>query len=80
MRILGKNMYYAVVAVWVFAVLCITARPAYAYVDPGSGLFFLQVMGSTFLGFTFLVRKRLSRLFGLFAKSQKETQRDIAAD
>ena len=80
MRILGKNIYYALVVVWVFAALCITARPAYAYVDPGSGLFFLQVVGSTLLGFTFLVRKRLSQLFNLFNKKQKATQKDIAAD
>ena len=80
MRILGKNIYYALVVVWVFTALCITARPAYAYVDPGSGLFFLQVVGSTLLGFTFLVRKRLSQLFNLFNKKQKATQKDIAAD
>jgi uncharacterized membrane protein YqjE len=38
------------------------AQPAYAYVDPGSGLLALQVIGSAFAGIIFIVRRRLKSL------------------
>jgi hypothetical protein len=77
--ILCKSIYLALVAIWVFVAICITSQTAHAYVDPGSGLFVLQVVGSTFLGFAYLVRKRVSQIFGLLSKNQKATRRDIAA-
>jgi hypothetical protein len=79
-RIWNKGTYSALVILWIFVTLCVTARPAYAYVDPGSGLFFLQVIGSTVAGFTFLIRKRLARLLGISDKDQKATQEDVATD
>lgn len=72
-----RVVYYGLVALWLFAAICVIAKPAYAYVDPGSGLFFLQIIGSTFLGFTYLVRKRIGQLLGLFGKSEKATQSDV---
>lgn len=80
MHILRKGIYLALAAVWIFAAICVSARPAYAYVDPGSGLFFLQVVGSTFLGFAFLVRRRVGQLFGLSARNEKAIHRDVAGD
>lgn len=71
---LTNGIYRTCVLIWIVALLCVTAKPAYAYVDPGSGLFLMQVIGSTFLGFTFLIRKRIKQLFGLFAKQSKEAQ------
>jgi hypothetical protein len=41
------------------AVLSTLAQPAYAYVDPGSGLLALQIISSTFAGMIFLLRRRL---------------------
>jgi len=49
--------------VLVMVVLCALAKPAYGYVDPGSGLLAFQVISSTFAGIGFLVRKRLRSLF-----------------
>jgi hypothetical protein len=46
------------------AILCALAKPAYAYVDPGSGLLAFQIISTTFAGAIFLVRKRLRQLFG----------------
>lgn len=46
--------------VWCFLVAC--ERPAYAYVDPGSGLFLLQGIGSAFLGVLYVVRRKLKFL------------------
>jgi hypothetical protein len=79
-RIWGKTIYCALLILWVFVALCVTARPAYAYVDPGSGLFFVQVIGSSFLGFIFLVRRRLAQLLGMQSKRQKAPETDVAAD
>jgi hypothetical protein len=41
------------------AVLCALAQPAYAYVDPGSGLLAMQIISTTFAGMIFLLRRRL---------------------
>jgi hypothetical protein len=74
-----RAVYYGAVAIWFFALLCAIERPAYAYVDPGSGLFFLQVIGSTFVGFGYLARKRIAQLFGLSGKGKKATPSDVDA-
>lgn len=62
MRLLRKSLFAAAVAVWLFIVLNSTAEPAHAYVDPGSGMFLLQIIGSTFAGFTFVMRRRIRTL------------------
>ena len=72
-----RAVYYGAVAIWLFVLVCVIERPAYAYVDPGSGLFFLQVIGSTFVGFSYLARKRIAQLFGLAGRSKKATQSDV---
>jgi hypothetical protein len=44
------------------AVLCALAQPAYAYVDPGAGLFAAQLIGTSIAGLIFLIRRRLRRI------------------
>lgn len=44
------------------AVLGALTQPAYAYVDPGSGLFALQIVSTSFAGMIFLLRRRLYRI------------------
>jgi hypothetical protein len=46
-------------AVELLAVLIALVQPAYAYVDPGAGLFAFQIVASTFAGMIFIVRRRL---------------------
>jgi hypothetical protein len=48
----------------VLAVLSALTQPAYAYIDPGSGLFALQTISTTVAGVVFLIRKKLRHLFG----------------
>lgn len=76
---LRRVVYYGAIVLWFGAALCVIEKPAYAYVDPGSGLFFLQVIGSTALGFTYLLRKRIGQLLGLFGKGEKATHSDVAS-
>jgi hypothetical protein len=49
----------------IVAVLCAFERPALAYVDPGSGYVFLQIIGSMCAGAIFYLRHRMRRMFGL---------------
>lgn len=57
--------------VWCFLVAC--ERPAYAYVDPGSGLFLLQGIGSAFLGVIYVVRRKLKLLKNPKAKVEENS-------
>jgi len=66
----GIGLYRLCAALWIFAVLCVTAHPAYAYVDPGSGLFLLQVVSSTSVGIPFLIRKRIRQIFMRFERNR----------
>jgi hypothetical protein len=73
----AKVLYAASVAIWVLSVVNIVAQPAYAYVDPGSGLLALQIIGSTLAGAMYLVRKRIREVFGFFVKKPKEATKTV---
>jgi hypothetical protein len=73
---LMKGIYGLCAGLWLFVVLGVTARPAYAYVDPGSGLLLAQMVGSTFAGAMFLLRKRIRQLFGRLSGRQTEAKND----
>lgn len=49
----------------VIVFLVAAVKPANAYVDPGSGLLFLQVGGSMLAGAMFVLRVKIRKLFGL---------------
>lgn len=55
----------ALAATELLVLLAAFARPAYGYVDPGSGLLALQVGGSMLAGALFIVRARIRKLLGL---------------
>ncbi len=71
-RFFRRGIFTVCSALWLLIVLNSTARPAYGYVDPGAGLFLFQVIGSTFAGMTFLLRKRVQRLLMRFGRNSKE--------
>lgn len=73
---LAKSLYSLCVIGWIFVLLSSTAEPAYAYVDPGSGLFLAQLVGSTFAGMMFLVRKRVRQFLGRFLGRFSEAKSD----
>jgi len=70
-RCFAQVLYGTMVAFWVLTVLCVTSKPAYGYVDPGSGLLLLQVLGSTFAGAAFLIRRRICQWLHIGAYSKK---------
>ncbi|MFZ0661694.1 MAG: hypothetical protein WAM66_03300 [Acidobacteriaceae bacterium] len=47
----------------VIVFLIAAAKPANAYVDPGSGLLFLQMGGSILAGALFVLRAKIRKLF-----------------
>jgi hypothetical protein len=71
--LISRAFYGSCVLVWLFVVVTAFARPAYGYVDPGSGLFAIQIVGSTIAGMGFLVRRRIRQFFSrLISFNQKE--------
>lgn len=60
-----------IVTLLALIVLCVTSKPAYGYVDPGSGLLLLQILGSTFAGAVFLARQRIRQWFHIGTESKK---------
>ena len=62
-RLLWNAVYLGLCGIWVFLVLVATAQPLHAYVDPGSGLLFIQAAGSTLAGIAYLLRARIRGLF-----------------
>lgn len=47
---------------WVFLIAALQ-RPAYGYVDPGSGILVVQFVASVFSGGIFFLRRRLKQFF-----------------
>lgn len=62
--------FFLLTCVLVWAVVVALEKPAYAYVDPGSGLYFLQWMSTAFAGVLFVIRRRLR--FGKGPKAKRE--------
>jgi hypothetical protein len=58
-RHLRKIAYVLVTCGLLICLLVASERPAYGYVDPGSGLFLLQGISSAFLGVLYVIRRKL---------------------
>ncbi len=65
-------------AIQVLALLVASERPAYGYVDPGSGFVFLQVAGSMVAGSVYYLRHRIKRLFSSARGSQQISSPAVA--
>lgn len=65
---IARLLYFCSIVFWCILSLNLLARPAFAYVDPGSGLFAFQVLMSILAGMSFLIRKRIRQLFSLCSK------------
>jgi hypothetical protein len=58
-----KLKYFAVSLALILALTICCERPAYGYVDPGSGLLAMQTLSAMFTGALFYFRRRLKSLF-----------------
>jgi hypothetical protein len=60
---------YTILTVSQFILLLVAfEKPAYGYVDPGSGILLVQVLSSALGGVVFFLRKRLRRYLQLTRK------------
>jgi len=62
MRRIDARVSVLLTAFQLLVVLCVFVQPAYAYVDPGSGLLAFQIISTTFAGMVFMLRRRLQAL------------------
>ena len=53
------------------AILVAVEKPAYGYVDPGSGLLMFQIGGSMIAGALFCLRSKFRKLIGSTAKEEQ---------
>lgn len=72
-RFVWNAVYFSLCGIWVFLVLVATAQPLHAYVDPGSGLLFIQAAGSTLAGIAYLLRARIRGLFRWLTRRPEDT-------
>jgi len=70
-QIVRRSALVALASVELVVLLAAFAKPAYGYVDPGSGLLAMQVGGSMLAGGLFILRSKLRRLFRLAATEEK---------
>jgi hypothetical protein len=55
----------ALASIELLVLLAALTKPAWGYVDPGSGLLAVQVGGSMLAGGLFILRSKIRKLFGL---------------
>lgn len=65
MQILRRAALATFLSIQLLILLAAFTKPAYGYVDPGSGLLAIQVGGSMLAGGLFILRSKLRRLFRL---------------
>lgn len=63
LRKLYVTLAFSLIVLQTLAVLGAVEKPAYAYVDPGSGLLAFQILSTTFAGFIFILRRRVHTFF-----------------
>jgi hypothetical protein len=61
------------------AILVAVEKPAYGYVDPGSGLLMFQVGGSMVAGAIFCLRNKFRKLIG-FSEKEEQNQAPEKSD
>jgi hypothetical protein len=68
LRTIYAVLSFSLLVFQIAAVLGAIAQPAYAYVDPGSGLLAVQILSTSLAGMIFLVRRRLRQFLGRIAR------------
>lgn len=73
MRFLRNSILAALASIELLVLLAAFAKPAYGYVDPGSGLLAFQIGGSMLAGGLFIVRSKIRKLLGLSSPGTEKT-------
>jgi hypothetical protein len=72
--------WIALGAIELLVLLAALTRPAYGYVDPGSGLLAIQVGGSMLAGALFLIRTKLRKLLRISPPVENASQENVPAE
>jgi len=62
-----KRIIYILILTLIF-----TARPAYAYLDPGTGSYLFQIILAGLLAGSYFFRDKLKKVFNFFSKMLKQ--------
>lgn len=74
-----RSALVALTSIEVLVLLVALTKPAYGYVDPGSGLLAVQVGGSMLAGGLFILRSKIRRLFRMASPEEKiETEKSAS--
>ena len=71
MHIVRRTALVALASVELVVLLAALTKPAYGYVDPGSGLLAVQVGGSMLAGGLFILRSKIRRLFRMNSTEER---------
>lgn len=71
MHMARRTALVALASLEVLVLLVALTKPAYGYVDPGSGLLAVQVGGSMLAGGLFILRSKIRRLFRMGTPEEK---------
>jgi len=74
MKVTSRLLSFGFLVLGFFLLLCVSAQPAYGYVDPGSGLLIYQVTGSLFTGILFLSRRTIRQLFHILTGKKNKDE------
>lgn len=72
--------WIALGAIELLVLLAALTRPAYGYVDPGSGLLAIQVGGSMLAGGLFMIRTKLRKLLRISPPVENPSQENPPAE
>lgn len=67
-----RTVLAALASIELLVLLAAFTKPAYGYVDPGSGLLAFQVGGSMLAGGLFILRSKIRKLFRMSPPQQQE--------
>jgi hypothetical protein len=72
-----RSWIFLLAAFEIASFLLAVERPARAYVDPGSGFVFLQVVGSMCAGALYYLRHRLKRVLSSLRRSPMPVESEV---
>lgn len=72
MRSLRRPVLAVLASIELLVLLAAFAKPAYGYVDPGSGLLAFQIGGSMLAGGLFIIRSKLRKLFRMSSPAEEK--------
>jgi hypothetical protein len=70
-QMVRRSILFSLASLELALLLAVLTKPAYGYVDPGSGLLAVQVGGSMLAGGLFFLRSKIRRLFRIASPEQK---------